>query len=256
MPALLAAAATRTPLIVRIGGDMVWESYVERTKEPVRFSEFYEAKRRLSLKERLMRAGTRMLVRDARKLLFNTRFQRDIWQKAYGFDASEAGVVENFVPQKEEAAPPAQGKKIFVATGRDIALKNRAKLELAFAKIREKNPDAELDVRSLPPAEHRARLRECYAIVIASISDIGPNTAIDAVVAGKPFITTEDTGAKERLADLGLFIDTRSDAALVQALETMLVPEQYERFAARIRAFAFTHSWDEMADEILSAYAA
>jgi hypothetical protein len=204
-----------------------------------------------------MRAGMKMVVRDARKLLFNTRFQLDVWQKAYGFDAAKAGVVENLVPPKEEAAPaPTPEKKIFVAAGRDIALKNRAKLELAFAKIREKHPDAELDVRSLPPAEHRARLRESYAVVIASISDIGPNSAIDAIVAGKPFITTEDTGAKERLADLGLFIDTRSDAALQQALETMLVPETYERFRAQIRAFSFTHSWDEMADEIVAAHTA
>lgn len=250
MPALLAAAATRTPFLVRIGGDPVWESFVERTKQSVRFSEFYASKRRLSLKERLMRAVIRLIIRDAKKLLFNTKFQRDIWQKAYGFDDSKAAVMENFVPPKG-VAMPAQGVS-FIAAGRNIFLKNRDKLDLAFARIRQKYPQAELDTRNLPQAEHQARLAASYAVVIASISDIGPNTAIDAVVAGKPFITTEDSGAKERLEGCGLFIDTRTDAAIEKAITTMLNPEEYARLQAGIRAFSFTHSWDEMADEIIA----
>jgi len=251
LPALLAAAATRTPLIVRIGGDPVWESYVERTRQSVRFSEFYEAKRRLSLKERLMRAVVRLIVRDAKKLFFNTKFQRDIWQKAYGFDDAKAAILENFVPPKAEEMP-AQGVS-FIATGRNIFLKNRDKLDLAFARIRHKYPQVELDTRALPQAEHLARLGACYAVIIASVSEVGPNTAIDAVVAGKPFISTEDCGAKELLEGCGLFVDTRTDAAIEKAIETMLNPAEYERLRAGIRAFSFTHSWDEMADEILAA---
>lgn len=251
LPALIAASATRTPLIVRIGGDPVWESFVERRREPVRFSEFYAAPRRLSIKERLMRWVARLMVRDAKKLLFNTRFQKDIWQKAYGFDDSRAGILENFVAPKGEPTP-AQGQ-VFVAAGRNIFLKNRDKLDIAFARVRQRFPQAELDTRSLPQTEHLARLASCYAVVIASVSDIGPNMAIDAVTAGKPFVSTEDSGAKERLDGCGLFIDTRTDAAIEAAIVKMLDPAEYQRLLANVQAFSFTHSWDEMADEIVAA---
>lgn len=251
LPAFIAASATRTPLIVRIGGDPVWESFVERRREAVRFSEFYAAPRRLSIKERIMRAVAKMIVRDAKKLLFNTRFQKDIWQKAYGFDDAIASILENYVAPKGEQAP-AQGQ-VFVAAGRNIFLKNRDKLDIAFARVRQKFPQAELDSRTLPQAEHLARLASSYAVIIASVSDIGPNTAIDAVIAGKPFISTEDSGAKERLDGCGLFIDTRTDTAIEAAIVKMLDPAEYQRLLANVHAFSFTHSWDEMADEILAA---
>ncbi|HWO06985.1 MAG TPA: glycosyltransferase family 4 protein [Candidatus Paceibacterota bacterium] len=251
LPALFAAKREDVPFLVRVGGDFLWESYVERTKEPVRLSEFYLKPRGLSLKERLIRKGIERLVRDADALLFNTRFLRDLWQRAYHVPAEKANIVENFVPPTSMNEPSLT--RVFVCAGRNIALKNRETLERAFKRAKEKYPKIELDMRLLPPAEHAARMARCYAVIIPSISEVSSNTAIDAISAGKPFIMTDDTGTKERLGECGLFIDTRSEDALVGAIETLLNPENYEYHRARIKEFSFTHSWDEMAREILKA---
>jgi len=251
MPAFFAARLRGTPFAVRIGGDFLWESYIGRTKEPIRLSDFYTKERDFTLKERLIFQGTRTILHGARALFFNTRFQIGLWQPIYGFDGTKAHVLENFYPT-HEVSEPSHGR-VFVSAGRHIALKNYAELERAFARVKEKHPDIDLDERLLPPPEHLARIRKSHAIIIPSLSEVSSNTAIDAVAAGKPFIMTDDTGTKERLAACGLFVDTRSEAALAQAIESVLESETYERLAAATRAFSFTHSWDDIAREVLKA---
>ena len=65
---------------------------------------------------------------------------------------------------------------------------------------------------------------------------------------------TSDTGTSERLSDCGIFIDTRSEAALQAAIEKTLTERSNEKLSARITAFSFTHSWDEIAQKIVSAF--
>lgn len=250
MPTFCAARLQGVPLLARIGGDFLWESYVERTKQPIRLSEFYARSLPLTLKERSIRVGTGMLVRHA-TLLFNSRFQRDLWQRVYGFTPQRARIIENFFPARRVNDTPQN--RIFVSAGRHIALKKYDALERAFVRVKEKYPKVELDTRLLPRTEHLDRVQNSYAVIIPSVSEVSSNTAIDAVAAGKPFIMTEDTGTSERLGDCGLFIDTRSEDALVAAIEKILNPSDYEYLRARISEFSFTHSWDDIAREILTA---
>ncbi|MFZ2886228.1 MAG: glycosyltransferase, partial [Minisyncoccia bacterium] len=100
MPAFFAARQTGAPLLVRIGGDFLWEAYVERTKEPIRLSEFYRTSRRLSVKERIIHRFIRQLTGGANALLFNSKFQRDLWRKEYGFPAEKGRILENFFPPR------------------------------------------------------------------------------------------------------------------------------------------------------------
>lgn len=252
LPAMVVSKMTGVPLSLRIGGDFLWEAYVERTKQPVRLSDFYAEKRPLTFKERIIFIGIRALLKHTHSLFFNSQFQIGLWQPIYGFDRAKARVLENYFPVRTEDILPPQGK-IFVSAGRHIALKNYDELLRAFKRVQTQNPDIELDTRSLPHAEHHKRLKTAYAVVIPSISEASSNTAIDAVVAGKPFIMTNDTGTGERLGDCGFFVDTRSEDELEQAIERVLDPTEYERLAARIRAFSFTHLWDDMAKEIIDA---
>lgn len=251
MPAFWAAQLRRVPFTIRIGGDFLWESYVARTKEPVQLSDFYAKDHLFSSKERLIFRFTRYMLARSHVLFFNTRFQIDLWKPVYGF-TSEARVLENIYPPREALEEP-RGR-VFVSAGRHIALKNYAALDRAFARVKEVHPDIELDERLLPRDEHRARLRTAYAVLIPSLSEVSSNTAIDAVVAGKPFIMTEDTGTKERLRECGLFIDARSEAAIAQAIEAMLDPDTYERLSRAARTFSLTRTWDDCAREILAPF--
>lgn len=249
VPALLAAKARGNKSLVRIGGDILWETYLQRTHKLIKLSEFYTSKRKLSFKERLIRKGAHWVTQNADALIFNTTWQKDLWGKVYGFDKRKASVIENEYPIERKNSP-AKGR-VFVAAGRDHFLKNVRTLEEAFTDLKRIHPDVELDDRALPPSEHQARIRDSYAVVIPSVSEIGPNTSIDAIRYGKPFILPYDNGAHDRLAGAGIFVDTLDADVLRRTMESLLDPGEYARAAERVRAFTFSHSWEEVVKEFL-----
>ncbi|MEK7509169.1 MAG: glycosyltransferase family 4 protein [Patescibacteria group bacterium] len=251
LPASLAARLRSVPFAVRIGGDFLWESYVERVREPILLSEFYTAPRTFSLKERIIHRGMRMLVRRADALLFTTKFQCELWKRAYTFREECAHIVENYFPPREERRE-LPSNHVFVHAGRDIFLKNTSLVHRVFERVQAKYPDVTVDERPLPHTEHRERVRRSYAVLVASVSEVCSNTAIDAVALGVPFICTKDTGTSERLGECGLFVDTRSEAEVEQAVEALLEPDAYERLAFRARSFSFVHSWDDIATEVVA----
>lgn len=247
VPAVLAARLRGARSVVRIGGDFLWEQYVERTHELVKLSEFYTLTRPFSLKERLIMRGTRWVTHTADALVFNTAWQKRLWEHAYRFPLQHASVIENAYPEKRDFAP-AQGR-VFVAVGRARVLKNMHRVSEVFEELTQRFPDITLDTRPLPPHDHEERLRRAYAVIVPSVSEVSSNTVIDALRYGKPVILSSDTGARERLGDAGIFIDPRYPDELRQAIEHLLDPAAYARACERVRAFSFTHSWDEVASE-------
>ncbi|MEK7511142.1 MAG: hypothetical protein AAB582_02815 [Patescibacteria group bacterium] len=251
LPAVLVTLMVRRPLVVRVGGDFLWEQYVERTGEPVKLSEFYNTERTLSIKERIVHLGTRFLTRHAH-IAFNTAWLRDLWSEPYSLRHEQVAVIENVFPARQKGIPPV--KKNFVAAGRPIRLKNELLMREVFTDLQAVYPDIELDTRPLPSEEHQRRVASCYAVVLASVSDVAPNSVIDAVVHGKPFIAPKDTGLSDRLENTGLFIDTLDREAFADAIRTLLDPEAYERIAERVRAVTYVREWKTVADEFESLF--
>ncbi len=251
MPAYFAARLRGVPVALRIGGDFLWESYVARTGEAVRLSDFYATPHTLSLKEKLIFRFTRTLLHTAHPF-FTTHFQRDLWKRAYDMPDERVRIIENYVSPTIGTYLPATGLTL-VSAGRVIGLKNIHSLQRVVARLVNDHPGLTLDTRLLPREEHQKRIGEAYAVIIPSYSEVCSNTAIDAVMFGKPFVMTDDTGTKERFGECGLFVDTRSESALTQAVESLLDPVTYERLATNARNFSFTHSWDDIAREIVEA---
>lgn len=247
LPAFLVARLCRARFLVRIGGDFLWEAYVERTRDLVTLSEFYERSRPLTLKERAIKKGTALLVRHADALVFNTEWQLNIWRKPYAIPTRRAHVVENMYPPVRATAPKG---KVFVAAGRDIALKNMATLHAAFKAVQARHPEISLDTQTLAPEAHARRIADCYAVVVPSVSEVNPNTAIEALASGKPFIAPADSGIVAKAGGVGVFIDTMDAAALERAIEGLLDPQSYQETQARAREFTYVHSWDDIAKEI------
>ena len=248
LPALLAAKIRRVPFVVRIGGDYLWESYIERTHGQVRLSEFYARPRSYSLKEHFIFFATRWLLRSADVVFFNTKFQKKIWEDAYGFPNSKSHLLENFYPPvvMREARD-----KVFVSGNRARLYKNSETLERAFKRVRAMYPAATLDTSLLPHDQHLARNRDAYAVIVPSISEVGSNNVIDGISNGKPFVVTDDTGTSERLRECGIFVDTRDEQKLAEVIESLLDLNVYGRLVKNISEFSFTHSWDEIAAEIV-----
>jgi glycosyltransferase involved in cell wall biosynthesis len=249
IPAFLAAQLRGKKMIVRIGGDFLWETYVQRTHALIKLSEFYEKKRSFSFKEHLIKIGTKWMMYRVDAVIFNTKWQRDIWGKEYKFNLSKTFVIENEYPVEREISPT-KGR-IFVAAGRTNFLKNIEMLGTIFDDLKHTFPDIELDARILPSDAHRARIRDSYAVIIPSVSEISPNSAVDAIRYGKPFIMPYDTGVRERLTGASIFVDTLNTEALKIAVQKLLDIEEYNNACTRVRAFNFVHSQKEILEEFI-----
>lgn len=251
LPALLVAKLLRKKFLVRIGGDVLWEAYVERTGELITLSEFYAQPRTLTYKEKLMKWSGALLMRRADALLFNTAWQRDIWRSAYGA-GSEALVVENHFPTLAKTEPEGE-ERVVVAAGRHIRFKNIDAFARAFKRVKSRHQHLSLDTTPLSPEKNRARLSSCYAVAVPSVSEVNSNLIMEGLSFGKPFITARDSGMHEKFEGMGFFVDTRSEPEMEQALEKLLDEKEYQTLVERIRTSFKERSWSEVADEVLEA---
>lgn len=249
VPAVWAGQLLRVPVIIRTGGDFLWEQYVERTGDMVPLPYFYEKHGPLTGKERLILRLTKYVLRHA-VVVFNSELQRDVWCNAYGLEKSAVSVIDNASAGPLEPLPPK--RKNFLWYTRGIRFKNGDALRKAFALAQKQVPDIVLETGQLPQKELLEKMRGCYAVILPSLTELGPNYILDALRCGKPFIQTKYSGYAERFADLGLTVDPLSPEDIADKIVQLCDPAVYQKLAANIAAHPFTRTYAEVADDFIA----
>ena len=258
VPTMVACTLLRKKYVIRTGGDFLWESYVERTEEPVLFRDFYTTcMPKLSLKESLVYKLSKLVLRKADKIIFSTEWQRKIFIDAYALVQGKTYIVENFCGEKTEQISPE--KRVFVAGARNIRLKNldllRSAISEARKELRQKSfEDIELDTNKAMASNFIEKVRSAYAIILISISDISPNMILDALRAGVPFIVTKENGITDRIKDYALFVDPNNKQDIVEKIVWLSDPKNRELQKEKISKFNWVHTWKEIAGEIVQVW--
>src|SRR3989344_1679482 len=196
-PAVLAAKILGKKIIIRTGGDFLWEWYVERTGDLVLLKDFYKTRQsKLNFKEKLVFKLSRWTVRHASRLIFSTEWQKEIWLAPYNLDIKKTTIVENYYGLKEPSFPPTE--KNFLAGTRPLKWKNDIRLSEAFRKDRIKNARIVYDNTTKPFDKFMDQVARCYAVILVSLGDVSPNLILDAIRHNKPFILTRETGFYEK----------------------------------------------------------
>lgn len=254
VPALCAAKLRRVPIIVRTGGDFLWEWYVERSGDPVLLRDFYKTRMgRFTLKEKIVFSLMRYLFRHADAVIFSTDWQRQIFREPYWLREERTFIVENYYG--ERLPPCAPERKNFVASARPLKWKNTGRVKEAFQKVRAEGVPVLYDDE--PVRGHEAfleKIRCSYAVIVATIGDVSPNTILDAIRCGKPFIMTRESGFAEKLRDIALLVDPESVEDIAEKVRFLADDENYHRQQEKVQRFNFLHSWDDIARETLNVY--
>jgi glycosyltransferase involved in cell wall biosynthesis len=250
-PAVIAGLLTRTPVGIRIGGDFLWESYIERGGAFLKLEDFYTTPREKTLKERIIFAGTKWLIHRSIPI-FNSEWLAHIWERAYGLERGVWAYVENVFPEKKTAT--SYTARNFIGAGRGTRLKNIPMLERIFESLKGEYPDVTLDTRQLAFEEHQERLKNCYAVLLPSVSDVNPNTIIEGIIVGKPFICTTATGLSPVVRGVGMYRDPLDEEAWRQAIVELLDGTRYAEEQARIEALSYTRTWEDVTNDILSVF--
>ena len=248
-PAAISSFLLGKKIAIRTGGDFLWETYIERTGIKIPLPDFYEAMPSLVFKEKLIAKIHQFIIDYSDFIVFSTDWQRDIWTGYYTMNPEKIRIVENCYYEKHLEEKP-KGK-VFLAAGRQIVVKNFDNLEEGFKKAKEKFPDIVLDRGSYNPEEYEKLLRECYAVVAVSLSEISPNSIIEAISYNKPFILTKYHGISKRLGKAGVIVDPNNIEDIEKGFSSLTDDKIYKKETEKIKKLVFTHSFDEIAKEFL-----
>ena len=253
LPAVLAAKIFRKKIIVRVGGDFLWENYIESSGNLVTLRDFYGCIPALSLKQKIILWLSGFVFRNCAYLVFSTEWQRKIIEKNYNVDSKKSIIIENFYGDKITSFEPRE--KNFIFAGRLIKLKNLEMLRAAFKEANKNNKNIKLEIISgVSHEELIKRLQHGYAAILPSLSEISPNFILDAIRANKPFILTKETGFSDKLKELGVFIDPLDKEDIKNKILFLSDDNVYKSYKEKNADFRFKHSWEEIADEFLSVY--
>jgi len=256
LPATLAAKILGVRSVVRLGGDFLWETYVERTQDPLILPDFYAHLHRLSHKEKLIFRLQKFLLRLVDVIVFSTDWQARLSKTPYGLSEKPCHIIENaytFSPKNISESEPLPDEKIFLWAGRPITLKNLPLLKQAFEEVKAQGISVSLEcVSGVSHGELMDKVRGSYAVILPSFSDVSPNFILDGIHAGKPFIMTQHTGIRERLKGAGIFIDPMNKEEIVSAVVSLCQEKTYRECQATLNTLSYSHTYEDIAKEFLT----
>lgn len=260
LPALLVRKLAGKKLVIRTGGDFLWEQYVERTGDSVLLKDFYTTRiPKFNLKERTIFKLLCFLFRSADATIFSTAWQRSIFEKPYALDLEKCFIVENFYAPRQPHSYADILKnnsiaKIFVGGTRELKWKNIPRLQEAFERVRKKGLPVQLQWETGSRGRFLQDIQNSYAVILASLGDVSPNTILEAISFGKPFILTCETGLYEKLKDIGVWVNPEDVTDIAAKIEWLADEKNYIEQCRKVAAFSFTHSYEEIADELITIY--
>lgn len=253
LPTVFASFIFRKKIVIRTGGDFLWENFLERTKKQIRLSDFYKEKRDFNLKEKLIFRITKFLLQNVSSVVFSTQKQREIFIESYDLKEEKTTVIENLYLQNKKRNIVPKDKIIF-SPSRDIFLKNKDGLEKSFFNLKKRFFDISLDTSIKIGDDFDKNLLSSYILVVPSVSEISPNIVLEALSVGIPTVLTEDCFIKDRISDYVIFIKPEDIESISNGIEKLLDAKVYSEYMAKISKFNFVHTKEEIAEEFLSIF--
>jgi hypothetical protein len=258
LPTAFACFLFNKKLIIRTGGDFLWEGYVERTGDLVLLRDFYKTRLdKFSLKEKIIFYLTKWTLSHTDKVIFSTQWQKDIFMEPYQLHKKDADkkieIVENrYEVYHEDTSIKDDIKKFdFVASTRNLKWKNIALLKQVFDDADLKEKSLNLITNEMPYGDFMKLMRESYAIILVSLGDISPHMILDAIRWNKPFILTKENGLLNRIKDIALLVDPKDKDDIKEKIMYLLDKDNYTKQVEKIKNFNFIHTWDQIGREII-----
>lgn len=253
LPSYFVSVIFGKKIIIRTGGDFLWESYLDRTQENIRLSDFYKTKRSFNFKEIVIFKLTKYLLNSVDALVFSTKYQMDIFKNAYDLVDSKSFIIENYYGsfEKRNIIPK---EKIIIAPFRNKFIKNKKKILEAFGIIKDRFKDVNIDFSTYTGLDFKKHLFNSYAVLLPSVTEISPNLAIEAVTYGIPIILTEECGIKDRLDGFVVWVNPDDHLSISSAIEKILDNKEYMDLISKLSRFNFVHTGEEIISEFVSIF--
>ncbi len=218
----------------------------------------------------------RRVYEEANVCLASTQWAASSIVADYGIPREKVhavGVGRNYEP---EAAARDWWPPRYLFVGKDWEGKNGAGLLRAFARLRERIPEARLDVvGGHPPLdapgvaghgilrtsvpEERCHVEQLFAeatcFVLPSHFEASPTVFTEAAAAGLPSIGTDVGGSPEMVGPAGRVVEPGDDDALTEAMADLADPATAERLGGLALERSALYTWRAVAERTMRALA-
>ena len=268
IPAAKFSRKTGIPLVIRIGGDFIWERYLEKTGKSISLRKFYE--KGLHLKKAKKRFNLISWVfRTTKTFVFTTNFQRELFQKYYEISPEKCFIVPNPIYVPADIPDDRQIKKEIIFSGRFINKNNIKNLMLAFREIKDqslslvligegpqkKSIEQMIKVWSIKNIhiepkmsreELNKRVAQAYLVVFPSYTDISPNSMLECIALNVPFISSTEIGF-DWLAGKVRFFEPGKPEQIVAHINQLSDPKTYKEYSQTVADIYYNYSYAQAA---------
>lgn len=248
VPGLIVSVFKRNKFIVRLGGEPVWERYLQKnTDSQVDLNKFFEAgmHKRMSWMFWLVKK----VLSRADKIIVPSDLLKTILINKYKIENKNIRVINNpIVNQVIKPQVKNELKKSFLFVGRLINLKNIIFLTDCFVKanlenwrliivgtgenekqlkiLAEKNIGKIVLAGQLPKSEIIKLFSEVDCLLLPSFTDVFPNVVMEAISHGLPTAVTNNTGLPHTIKDnLFVFSDVTNSDRMITDLKKLATLE-------------------------------
>lgn len=280
LPAVLIGRITGKKVILRIGGDFIYENflYTKETDYESFYKSFNNNKKQMGWKLYFKYLVQKFVTQNCYGIIFNTNWQKEIYERHYNLKEKKLFVIENPIEpiskdiyENEKLSTEfenalKQNKLIFTSITRDIPYKNLTRLRKVFKEISELESTSSLSLGkgwgeglhlettqgSWPSCLKRISLSRAY--ICASISDISPNQVQEALSLGIPIIISKYTGITKELEQKGVarVIDPFDETDIQNAIIDMcndVIHNQYLINIAKFNKENNNQTWEKLFDQ-------
>jgi glycosyltransferase involved in cell wall biosynthesis len=251
--------------LLRLGGDFFWERYTDRGGVKG-LREWYES-------EPWIKGIMNGILKHFDHIVFSTMYEDELYERFYPLLPLHS-VIENALPQGVPVRHTLHAPMRLLYLGRFVAFKNLGSLILALHEcpgmsltlvgegplagpLRSLIEDERLADRvTIHPAVAGDSKQQMFLdhdlLVLPSLTELSPNTALEARAAGLPVLLTQETGLSRTLADAFMLRPLRGPAEIAVALRE--AQESYPALADRAAAAMPARGWDDVAEEHLQLF--
>ncbi|OHB25317.1 MAG: hypothetical protein A2542_01775 [Parcubacteria group bacterium RIFOXYD2_FULL_52_8] len=265
--AFMVAFVLRKKLLLRIGGDLLWERLAELGRINCSMQEYYLEGRHT---RSLLYWTVKLALHRADRIIVPSIFLLQIYTQYYGVPEERFQVIPNPLPPKKDIGYVAAEQTILFAS-RLVPYKNIERMIRAAGKVAEKKSGVRLLVCGSGPEEQKLRdviereglqqqvelrgllpeaevlqaTQACLLTLAPALTEFHPNYVLRGIRYGKPFLISREHGLPFVIPEFMLCTPT-DENDIAAKLEYLLSEEGYLKAKQWVATLDYTQSWDDV----------
>ena len=274
----LPAALVKTKkhkLILRLGGDFLWEKAVNSGKCRCSLIDYYRQPK--NWQEKIYLAVYKFVLSRSDKIIFTSQLQADIYKKYFKLPDYKIVIIINPIEINHITVSSRDKKSVnneIIFTGRFIALKNLKRLIYAFRQLQTNKQlvligdgpqkkdlleliqaDTNIKIESyLPQPILWQRIARAYLFILPSITDLSPNVALEALALNIPVILTKENGLPKEIKNYFKLINPFSIPDIKTAIAYFLDSANYQNWSKSLDLDFSAYTWPIVAKKYLEIF--